>query len=510
MPDFLVEVVVGVSLMAVFLGGTHVIARRRRAALGRGDEAVFRVRLAGDQPPYPSRPRRGKLRVRQEGLVWTASAGNLALDLTGTGIRPIGQREPRMREGASDGDIVMTAADGMGVRLRLIGNSTTVEQLKDVLRERGVPEQPLPVSCDKAASRRLSGLYVVAAALLVLALLGGAFTVWARMSGVQVTATVVSEPDSDDYCTVRWVDPRDGRTKENGADCYWEVGEKVEFVALGDPLRGEVVELEDTWAWAVISAVVGLSALGAVGVHHWRRRRDARLPAPPSALSKAPSPAPELTVDQLNYDQISAALRLRARVEGWPFDVVQPTATRSSRRASKQLAWATVGAAFPLAIGLVFGLLAGWSSFAGVWASTGPTAEVVATVDGDPTETLPFAPDDLEITFPLRDGGTSNTLVAVAGLPKPRPKTLRVAYDLDDSDRVRALEYDGALRGSAIGGALILGGFAFTAWRWFSLVAVGRATRRARASPRTSSDRCPARATPRSVAPSRPARSSCP
>jgi hypothetical protein len=481
-PEFLYPVLFGLGTTAVFFGGSALQARRRRGALGRGEDVTFRVRLAGARPPYPSDPRRGRLRVGPSGLTWTALMGALGLDLTGTGIRPVGQREGRAGEGAGDAEIVLTAADGMGVALRLLGNATTLEQLDEVLRARGLPDQPAPVvELRHEARRRPGAAQLVAAGLVGLALLGGAFTAWARVAGVEVTATVVSEPDSDDYCTVQWVDPRDGRTKRNGADCYWDVGDEVSFVALPAPLAGEIVETEDTWAWAVLSGLVGLSAGVPLGLHRWRRRRDARRPTADQPWTAPPAPPPVLTADQLGFDTVSEALRLRAAAEGWAFER-DHDAEASSRRPWSQRFPVVLSASWPLLGGLLFGLLVGWTSFAGLWASAGPTETVVATVHDDPVDTLPFGPGDLEVSFPVRGRGSSTTLVAVTGLPHPRPETIAVAYDLDNPDRARARQYDGAARGGAIGGGLILAGLGFAAWRTHRVLSVARDERRARSS----------------------------
>lgn len=483
MQELLIPILFGVSAMGVYFGSSWLLARRRRSALARGEDVVFRVRLSGARAPYPEAIRRGRLSVGPSGLVWTPSFGGVPLDLSETGIRPIGVRDPRFREQGSDMDVVVTAADGMGVSLRLVGGDRAMEQLDEVLRQRGLPELPVPVKALPAAQasgwKRPSRLMAVA--LLVIALAGGLFTTWTFVAGVAVTATVVSEPDEDDYCTVRWTDPRDGKTKENGADCYWDVGDEVPFIALADPLFGEVVDREDPFWWAGLATFFALISGAVFGMGWWRGRRTPSI-VEGQAAAAAPVQPPVLTADQLSYDEVVTATRLRAGVEGWPFDA-ERGATPPARSRLREGLGALASLGLPLAFALGFGLLIGWTSFAGLWASMGPTATVTATVDEAPEEFIPFAPQDLPVTFPLRGGGTSSTtLVSVVGWPEQQPKTIRVEYDLDDPDRVRALDYDGVPRGAAMSGLLALAGLGYSGYRGWQFVMVRKGEARARQS----------------------------
>ena len=194
----------------------------------------------------------------------------------------------------------------------------------------------------------------------------------------------------------------------------------------------------------------------------------------------------ELTAEQLSYDDVTAAVRLRARAQGWSFEQdasaaePQPWTLRSRGRL---LLAAVTASVWPLLIALFFALIAGWTSLAGVWATTGPTATVTAEVTDTPYETLPLAPADLEVTFPLRDGGTETTLVAVRGLPELTPETLPIEYSLSEPNRARALQYDGRAVGAGLAGLAFTMGTAITGWRLWHLAAVRRGQRQARTAP---------------------------
>ena len=482
MPGWLVFPLI---LAAVFAAATVVprlLARRRRRVLAAGGDAAFRVRLAGTRAPYPQTPRRGVLRLGPQTLTWTGRGGGPSLDLSPSGLTGIRSRLPRRGDRAGQDDVVLTAADGLGVPLRLVGRAESLQQLDELLRARPLPEHPAPpVVLREGRQRLLLGwpLAVVAAGLLGLAL-----TALAVLTGVPVTGTVVTEPDADEYCDVRWTDPRDGSERTNGIDCYAEVGDEVELVALAGPLRDEVVASEDPWFWGVAS---GLLVAGGVGGALWRlrdRRRDERAePAP----ADAPPPPPEVGADQLAWEDVAAAMRLRARAEGWAFDPDPDAAEPQDwpTRSPRTLLLTRVGLALaPLAIAGFLALLAGWTSFAGIWATAGETRSVQAQVSDDYLEgVLPFVPGDVEVTFPVEGGGRETTLVAVRGLPDPEPETLPIAYSTADPDRARALQHDGAALGAGLGAAAVLVGIVWSGWRLAQVLRDRRAEQRALAGP---------------------------
>ena len=479
--EFVIPLLIGGAVLLTIKLGPALLARRRRAALSRGGEAVFRVRLAGRHAPYPQTPRRGVLRIGADSMIWSARRGGVQLDLTRTGVRPGGLRSPQPGDRAGQHDLVLTAADGVGTPLRLVGLEGTVEDLRELLQARALPPTPTQPTVLREGRQRLA--LGVPALLVLLGILGGAFTAWTLSSGVRVTGTVITDVDADGYCNVRWTDPRDGSTQVNGVECYDDLGDDVNMIALAEPLRGEVVASDDPWFWAVLSAAIGL---GGVGLALWRRRERRLDQLAPAASGDARAPPVQLTADQLSYDDVVVAMRVRARAEGWSFDQdasaaePQPWTLRSPRRL---LLTAVAASVWPLLIGTFFALIAGWTSLAGVWATTGPTATVTAEVTDAPYETVPFAPADLEVTFPVRDGGTETTLVAVRGLPEPTPKTLPIEYSLSDPNRARALQYDGRAVGAGLAGLAFTVGAGFSGWRLWHLIAVRRAERRARTAP---------------------------
>jgi hypothetical protein len=114
-----------------------------------------------------------------------------------------------------------------------------------------------------------------------------------------------------------------------------------------------------------------------------------------------------------------------------------------------------------------------------MWSSLGDTARATATVTDEPFETLPFAPDDLEVRFPLPDGRTQTTLVAVRGLPEPTPNTIDVEYSIASPQRARAITHDGAPFGAALAGLILTVGVCLAGWRLWHVLAGRRAQRRA-------------------------------
>ena len=248
----------GVGVLVIKLGSA-LLRRRRRAALRRGGEAVFRVRVAGRDAPYPQSPRRGVLRVGAVSMVWSARGG-VQLDLTRTGVRPGGLRQPQPGDRAGQHDLVLAAADGVGTPLRMVILESTGEDLRQLLQERALPPRPAPPTMLREGRKRLA--LGVPALLVLLGILGGVFTAWTLSSGVHVTATVITDVDADGYCTVRWTDPRDGSTQLNGVECYDDLGDDVSMIALAEPLRGEVVASDDPGFWAVLSGAVGLVGVG--------------------------------------------------------------------------------------------------------------------------------------------------------------------------------------------------------------------------------------------------------
>ena len=482
MPGWLVfPLVLAVGFVAVTVV-PRLLVRHRRRVLERGDDAVFRVRLAGTRAPYPQTPRRGVLRLGPQTLTWTGRAGGPALDLAPSGIGGLRSRLPRRGDRAGQDDVVLTAADGLGVPLRLVGRAETIEQLDELLRARPAPEHPRPPTVLRKGRPRLLLGWPLAVGAVGIA--GLALTALAVSTGVPVTGTVVSEPDADDYCDVRWTDPRDGAERTNGVDCYDDVGDRVDLIALAGPLRGEVVASEDPWFWGVVS---GLLVASGVGGALWRardRRRDEQAaPAP----TDAPPPPPEIGADQLGWDEVAAAMRVRARAEGWAFDPDPDAAEPQDwpTRSPRTLLLTRLGLALaPLLFAAFLALLVGWTSFAGVWATAGETRTVEAQVTDEYLEgAVPFGPGDVEVTFPLEGGGRETTLVSVRGLPEPAPSALPVAYSTADPDRARALRYDGAARGTGLGAAALLAGLAWSGWRLAQVLRDRRAGNRALEGP---------------------------
>ena len=474
--DFLWPLLLG----AVAVLGLTVVpraqARRRRAALTAGGAATFRVRLAGTTAPYPQSPRRGVMRITTEQLTWTARGGGSVLDLTAAGLRPTGLREPRPGEGGGQNELVLTAADAVGVAVRLVGLAGTVQNLREMLSERAAPTAPGPAAVLQPGGRR--SLLLLPAAVLLLALLGGTFTGWSLTTGAFLTGTVVSTPDVDGYCDVRWTDPRDNSEHVNGIDCYDDVGDQVPLVALAGPLRGEVVASDDPWFWAVIS---GSLAVSAIWWGLWRvraRRRDAAARAAPTAPV---APAPVLGENELDYSSVVAATRARAAADGWEFDAPERASAGGSGLSSAggALAAAIRFSLWPILVAAVVALIVGWTPLAGMWSSLDDTARATATVTDEPFETLPFAPEDLEIRFRLPNGHMQTTLVAVRGLPEPIPTTVDVEYSVADPHRARAVTHDGAPFGAALAGGILLIGMSVASWRLWPVLAVRRAQRRA-------------------------------
>lgn len=464
MSELLVFALIAAAATAAASLVPKVLARRRRAALSRGGEAAFRVRLAGGAAPYPQVPRRGVLRVGPQTLVWAARGGGPVLDLGPSGLHGLRSRLPGRGDRAGQDDMVMTAADGLGTPVRLIGRSEGLAQLDELLRDRPRPDAPrAPTVVRPGRTRPPLGWPAVLAGL---GLLGGALTALLLATAVGVTGTVVTEGTEEDYCTVRWSDPRaGGAQRTNGVDCFEEEGDDVDLVALGGPWRGEVVYGEDPWFWGGASALL---VLGGLGLAAWRirdRRRDAAAPLP--ALDAPPAP-PELRADQLAWEDVSAAVRTRARAEGWPFDVDPAAAERVewAVRSPGRLLLAQVGlAVLPLLGGAAFGLLIGWTAFAGMSTLLGPTSAATAQVTDEYLEgPVPFASGDVEVTFPLA-GGSATTLVAVRGWPDPAPTSLRVVYATADPDRARSLDHDGAPVGAAVGALPLVIGLGWTGWR---------------------------------------------
>jgi len=478
-----VDLVWPFALLAVVLLGLNVVprmqARRRRAALQAGNAATFRVRLAGTATPYPQAPRRGVLRVNADELTWTARGHGPVLDLTASGLRPTGLREPRSGDGGGQNESVLTAADAVGIAVRLVGLDGTLQNLHEVLSTRAAPVHPGPPRVVHAGRTRGAGL-LLPAGLLLLALAGGAFTTWTLATGARVTATVISEEDADAYCKVRWTDPRDGSEHINGIDCYDDVGEQVTLVALAEPLRGEVVASDDPWFWAAVSAVVAVIALG------WgaRRMRSGRREQAAPAVAGVPVERPAaLDESQLSYPKVAATMRARAAAEGWRFasDSAQPGGG-SWILASPHRAFvlAVALSLWPLVMATFFAALTGWTSLAGMWSSTGKTARATATItDPEPYEMLPFGPADLEVRFPAGDGVSETTLVSVLGLPEQVPETIEVEYSVANPDRARATEYDGAAVGSVLSAVILLAGLAWAGWRLWQVLAGRRDQRQA-------------------------------
>ena len=455
----------------------RVLGRRRHAALRRGCDVSFRVRLAGAVAPYPQTPRRGVLRVGPDRLTWTGRGGGAVLDLSAAGLRPTGLREPRSGDGGGPGDAVLTAADSRGSAVRLVGLVGTVDSLYEVLSERPPPAQSGPPIVIEDGQRQIPA-WALPMVVLLLVLGGGALTTAALATGVRVTGTVISEPDADDYCDVRWTDPRDGSVQINGIDCYDSVGDRVPLLALAGPLRGEVVASDDPWFWAAMSAALAVVAV-VWGVR--RVRADGRDRTAPAFSGVAVAPPPVLDEHQLDYGTVVSAMRARAAADGWSFEP-DPDAEPQSWvfRSPRRLAMTVIAASvWPLAIGGFFAAVIGWTSVAGLWGSLGETARVTATVTGEPYETIPFAPEDLEVEFPVGGGRRETTLVAVRGLPDTLPGTIEVEYSLANPDRARALQHDGAALGAGLSAAAVLLGTGVSGWRLWHLAAGRRDERRA-------------------------------
>jgi hypothetical protein len=418
------------------------------------------------------------LRVSADRLMWSGRGGGPVLDLTASGLRPTGVREPRGGDGGGQNELVLTAADAGGTAVRLVGLAGTVQNLHEVLSTRPAPAKAGPPAVLKPGGQR-RGLLLLPAGVLAVGIVGGAFTFWALTTGVPVTGTALTEDDADGYCDVRWTDPRDGRERVNGVDCYYDVGDDVDLIALADPLRGEVVVSDDPWRWAVIS---GGLAVGAVGWGTWRFRARRREETAPVAAGTAIAPPPPVNESQLDYTTAVETMRARAAADGWAFNADAGTAAGESWvLASPRRAFAAALAfsLWPLLVATFFAVLVGWTPLAGMWSSLGETARATATVTAEPFEVFPFTPADLEVRFSLPDGSSQTTLVAVRGLPDVVPETLDVEYSVASPHRARALEHDGAPFGAALSGVVLAIGLGFAGWRLWNVLALRRAQGRA-------------------------------
>jgi hypothetical protein len=130
----------------------------------------------------------------------------------------------------------------------------------------------------------------------------------------------------------------------------------------------------------------------------------------------------------------------------------------------------------------VLAVMFGWTSYAGVLAGFGPVARVEATVTADPEAGLlpVVTADDLPVRFTTASGRRVVTLVAVRGLPDPRPATLPIEYSVADPSRVRALEHAGHVVGATTPTLVILADLGAGAWFATGLLRRRSGERRAR------------------------------
>jgi hypothetical protein len=299
-------------------------------------------------------------------------------------------------------------------------------------------------------------------------------------AGSRVPATIVDASNADDYCTVRWVDPVDGQRRTNGVDCYEPAGRTIEIIALGGPLRGEVIDTDTPWVWAFLAGAVVLSGPSLAGWRAFRGRRHRVADAARSPMTVAgwgPAPVsvdiPVLTEAELHWSRIEEVMRRRAELEGWDAagplrDGVTPTRASVGRSLPQrlQVLLARGSILLPAAFGVFVALLVGWSSFAAVLATTGSSATVDATVDGEPLSLIPLiTPDDLMVRFVDVDGHRVTTLVPVTGLPDKLPRTMRVEYSTAAPFRARSVDYDGRLLGTGVALLGVAVGVGITSWR---------------------------------------------
>lgn len=329
------------------------------------------------------------------------------------------------------------------------------------------------------------GLPVWALGCGVAGLLSGAAVVSAWVSSEPVAALVRTAAHADGLCAVSWTDPWDGTPRSGGISCRdEEPGQVVSGLALAGPARGTVF---DAGSFPLLTALVVapllLAAGAGAGHRRWVRARAAARPddgagaggtgTGRSGTGRAYVPMPRVAPEDLDLRSaadVAAARAVHERWRGHPDLPATAAATADVLRSWElpgvraMVRARAAGAAASLVV-VVAALAAGWTAW-GTWLGlTGePTARAVADA-GEREGTVPFAPDDLWVSFVAGDLGRQEAVVALVGDDPGGHPT--VEYAVGDPQRARLVgDADGTGRGMLLSGLLLAAAVAWTGRSW--------------------------------------------
>ena len=410
-------------------------AKRWAAQLRRGETVRIPLRLSGEAPPYPRRARSGHLVLDGDRLGFEARRGGV-IALGSRRLQVVGSEE-------QDQGIAVRCRDGAGVVVRLQLGEEYLEPVREVL-EKGRADLVDPSS--RLRSSRVPIAAVVLAALAVL--LGGGFEL-AYRTGVEVTATVLTN-DAEETCQVEWASPWGGAREHAAIDCDADTAGTVRVVAANHPFRGEAIDTYDSEVVALIaSGVLLVLAALVVAWRAWRGRKQPEVTVAP--VEGALEPVVDLLVTNTSQPAVVEAIRLRA-------DPDRPLAPANEDNGLRGF-WIgalvrSVGPLLFLAIGT--GLAVG-PALAALALSSGPTKVTTADVSYWSTDReFPFLPYDVDLAFSAGDRHVEVTTQSLTKGGDDAPDQVEIRYAVSDPSKVELVDRSGQHRSYLLPGALAL------------------------------------------------------
>lgn len=437
--------------------------------------ATVVCRARGDEP-YPPQWAHARLVTGHDGAALRWRERNVPDILLPAGrlkvvhVRAAGGTDNVRRE--VDDIVFVATVDSAGAALHLLIDEESVEGVLELLDRAGPWEGPAEATVGRVSQtwRRFVSTWALVAGAggLLFAVLIGAL--WVGSEPVQVRVT--GPADDYDHCAVTWSDPWDGLLQDAQISCGVEQpGDTVPGLALPVPFRGEVFDT-DSFPTLLMFLPVPLLVCAAVGIA--RRTSQLRAGRPATAgrpWSDRPDllPAlPALDRDRLDPDTVGRYVAARQARERW---TPGPTKALTGEQAEQAHWWAVqplrivvrheVARTAPAVILLLLAAMGGWSAWGG-WLGTQGQVEVTDARPVETVATVPFLPDDLEVTFDVPSGHETAFVAHVGAEPE---ESVVVRYSVQDPQRARLVgPGDGTTHGMVISGLLTVGALLWVTW----------------------------------------------